>query len=46
VRFYLSGMSSRSRGVTEAVIKGKTAEFATPNVLLRLSLESDRMFVY
>jgi uncharacterized protein len=46
VRFYLSGMSSRARGVTDADIKGKTAEFATPGVLLRLSLESDRMFVY
>ena len=46
VRFYLSGMSSKARGVTEVDLKGKTAEFATPSVLLRLSIESDRMFVY
>ena len=46
VRFYMSGMSSKARGVTDADIKGKAAEFATPGVLLRLSLESDRMFVY
>ena len=45
-RFYLSGMSSKARGVTEADLEGKPAEFATPNVLIRLSLESDRMFTY
>ena len=45
-KFYLSGMSSRARGVTEADLKGKPAEFATPNVLLKLSLEHDRMFTY
>lgn len=45
-KFYLSGMSSKARGVTEADLKGKPAEFATPNVLLRLSLEHDRMFTY
>ncbi len=45
-KFYLSGMSSKARGVTEADLKGKPAEFATPNVLLRLSLENDRMFTY
>ena len=45
-RFYLSGNSSKARGVTDADIKGKPAEFALPTVLLRLSLESDRMFTY
>jgi predicted peroxiredoxin len=45
-KFYLSGMSSKSRGLTEADLKGKPAELATPNVLLRLSLEHDRMFTY
>lgn len=45
-RFYLSGNSSKARGMTEADIKGKPAEFALPTVLLRLSLESDRMFTY
>lgn len=45
-KFYLSGNSSKARGVTEADITGKPAEFALPNVLVRLSVESDRMFTY
>ena len=45
-RFYLSGMSSNARGVTAADLKGKPAEFAPPNVLVRLSLDHDRMFTY
>jgi uncharacterized protein len=45
-RFYLSGMSSKARGVTAADLKGKPAELAMPDVLLRLSIGSDRMFVY
>jgi predicted peroxiredoxin len=45
-RFYLSGMSSKTRGVTTADLKDKPAELAMPDVLLRLSIESDRMFVY
>ena len=45
-KFYLSGMSSKARGITEADIQGKPAEFAMPKILLQLSIESDRMFVY
>ncbi len=45
-RFYLSGNSSKARGMTDADIKGKPAEFALPTMLVRLSLESDRMFTY
>jgi hypothetical protein len=45
-KFYLSGNSSKARGITEMDIKGKPAEFALPNVLVRLSIESDRMFTY
>ena len=45
-RFYLSGMSGKARGVSEADIDGKPAEFAMPTVLLKLSLEADRMFTY
>lgn len=45
-RFYLSGMSSKGRGLGEADLEGKPAELATPNLLLRLSLEADRMFTY
>ena len=45
-KFYLSGMSSKGRGLTEADLKGKPAVFSPPNVLLKLSLEHDRMFTY
>ena len=45
-KFYLSGMSSKARGVMEADLKDKPAEFAMPKALLQLSVESDRMFVY
>jgi predicted peroxiredoxin len=45
-RIYLSGMSSKARGITDADLQNKPAEFALPNVLVRLSLESDRMFTY
>jgi predicted peroxiredoxin len=45
-KFYLSGMSSKARGVTEADLKDKPVEMAMPKVLLQLSIESDRMFVY
>ena len=45
-KFYLSGMSSKARGITDENLKGKPAEFAMPNVLVRLSVECDRTFVY
>ena len=45
-KFYLSGMSSKARGVSDASLKGKAVEFAQPSVLVRLSLEHDRMFTY
>ena len=45
-RFYLSGNSSKARGMNETDIKDKPAEFALPNVLVRLSVESDKMFTY
>lgn len=44
--FYLSGMSSKSRGLTESEVEGKNVTFASPRVLLNLALENDRMFVY
>jgi uncharacterized protein len=46
VRLYLSGMSAKARGLGEGDLAGKPAELAMPTVLLRLSLESDRMFTY
>ncbi|MDQ3992024.1 MAG: DsrE family protein [Actinomycetota bacterium] len=45
-RFYLSGMSSKARGVADGDLEGKPAEMATPNVLVRLSLEHDRVLTY
>ena len=45
-RFYLSGMSSKARGITADDLKEKPAELAMPDVLVRLSIESDKMFVY
>jgi predicted peroxiredoxin len=45
-RFYLSGMSSAARGVTDLDLKGRPAELAPPAVLLKLALEHERMFIY
>lgn len=45
-RFYLSGMSSKGRGVTEAEFEGKPAELAPPSRLVQLLLESDRTLTY
>lgn len=45
-RFYVSGMSAKARGVTDADLQGKPAEFAMPTVLVRLAAENDRMFTY
>jgi uncharacterized protein len=45
-RFYLSGMSSKVRGVMEGDLNDKPAEFAMPNKLVQLSLDHDRMFTY
>jgi predicted peroxiredoxin len=46
VKIYLSGMSSKARGVSDADIKGKPVEFAPPAVLVRLAAEHDRVFTY
>ncbi len=45
-RFYLSGMSSKARGVSESDLSGKPAEMAMPNILVRLTLEHDRVLTY
>lgn len=44
--FYLSGMSSKSRGLTEEEVKGKNVTFASPSVLVDLALENENLFVY
>jgi predicted peroxiredoxin len=45
-RFFLSGMSSKVRGVTEDDLKGKPAELALPKRLVELAFEADRSLTY
>ena len=45
-RLYVSGMSSKARGVTEEDLEGKPAEFAMPARLVQLAFEADRSFTY
>ena len=45
-QFYLSGGSSKARGLTEEQLTGKQYEFAGPARLVELSLQHDRMFTY
>jgi predicted peroxiredoxin len=45
-RFYLSGMSSKARGVGEQDLEGKPAEMAMPNRLVQLVVECDRVLTY
>ena len=46
IKFYLSGMSSKTRGLTEAELAGKNYELAAPKRLVQLAVEHDRMFNY
>jgi uncharacterized protein len=45
-KIYLSGMSSKARGVTDADLEGKPAEFVMPTVLVKLAMEADKALVY
>ena len=45
-RLYVSMGSARARGVTEADLAGKPAEFAGPPQLVRLALEHERVITY
>ena len=45
-RFYLSGMSSKARGVVDGDLAGKPAEFAMPARLVQLTFEADRVLTY
>ena len=45
-KFFLSAMSSKSRGLGSEEIAGRPAELAMPNVLVRLALEAERTFTY
>jgi uncharacterized protein len=43
---YVSGMSAKARGVTEANLEGKNAQFAMPDKLVELTFSSDRVLTY
>ena len=43
---YLSGMSSKARGLSEDELEGKPYEFGFPSDLVRLAVEHDRLFTY
>lgn|SRR5688572_25343666 len=45
-RFYVSGMSSKARGVTDGDLEGKPAEFAMPKQLVQLAFAAERAFTY
>jgi predicted peroxiredoxin len=44
--FYVSGMSSQSRGLTETELDGKPVALAPPSRLVQLAVESDRTLTY
>ncbi len=46
VAIYASGMSSKSRGVTENDAKSKGATFAMPAKLVELTFAADRVLTY
>ena len=45
-RFYVSGMSAKARGLSEADLAGKPAEFAMPDVLVKLAAVADVVLTY
>ena len=45
-RFFVSGMSSKGRGLTETDLEGKPAEMAMPTRLVELVFEHDRVLTY
>ena len=45
-RFFVSGMSSKARGVAQSDLDGKPAELAMPNRLVQLAFEAERVFTY
>jgi uncharacterized protein len=45
-QFYVSGMSAKSRGFEASELGNVRAEFAMPNVLVRLAAEADTVLCY
>ncbi|MFQ5998326.1 MAG: DsrE family protein [Candidatus Bathyarchaeia archaeon] len=46
IPIYLSGMSSKARGISENDLKDKNAQFALPKILVNLTVENDKVLVY
>jgi uncharacterized protein len=46
VPIFVSGMSSKSRGVSETDLEGKNASFAMPAKLVELTFAADRVLTY
>jgi len=45
-RFYLSGMSSKARGLTAEALGGLAVTMAPPSRLVELAFEADRVLTY
>jgi predicted peroxiredoxin len=45
-RFYVSGLSARSRGVSLQDFGGVSAELVMPDVLIKLAAQADRVLCY
>lgn len=45
-QLYVSGMSSKARGVGESDFEGKPAQMAMPNRLVQLAFDADRVISY
>ena len=46
IPIFVSGMSAKGRGVTEADLDGKGATFAMPSKLVELTFDADRVLSY
>jgi predicted peroxiredoxin len=46
IPIFISGGSSKTRGVTQDDLDGKGATFATPEKLVELTFEADRVLCY
>jgi hypothetical protein len=45
-RFYVSGMCAKAGGISDADLAGKPAEFAMPQVLVKLAAAADVVLTY
>lgn len=45
-RFFASGMSSKARELTAEALAGRSIEFASPDRLVELAFEADRVLSY